>query len=461
MRNLGKDLDRLLDKKRVLTDPVDMYAYSTDCTYHLFRRMPDAVVLPETTEEVAGVVRYAAAQSVPIVPRGAGTGMSGGCTPIRGGIVLDLKRMAKILEVNRGNMTASVEAGVVLGRFQQLVESQGLFYPPDPQSYEVSTIGGNVATRAGGPRGVKYGTTPNYVLGLEAVLPDGTVIRPGGTCVKMSTGYNVTQLLTGSEGTLAVITQINLRLLPLPPSTRTVIVVCEGPEQAAAMISEIIAQGIIPAKLEYLAATTIQVLNTFLNPQLRDDGQVYLFMELDGTEVQLDEESRRLASFFEKTRPIEYNVVDDKDQASMYWQARSKLYSASLKAYYRVITEDVAVPRNRIPEFVQAVKEIGEARQVAMGASGHAGDGNMHPGVAFFDADPAYEKRAYQAIDDMVKAGLDLGGTISGEHGIGMHKAPFLSLELGEVQINLQKRIKQAFDPKGIMNPGKLWEYEG
>ncbi len=461
MKSLGKDLNLLLDKKRVLTDPVDMYAYSADCTYHLFRGMPDAVVLPESTEEVSRVVRYAASHSVPIVPRGAGTGMSGGCTPVKGGIVLDLKRMGQILEINRGNMTATVEAGVVLGRFQQLVESRGFFYPPDPQSYEVSTIGGNVATRAGGPRGVKYGTTPNYVLGLEAVLPDGTVIRPGGTCVKTSTGYNVTQLLTGSEGTLAVITTVNLRLLPLPPSTRTVIVVCETQEQAATIVTEIIARGIVPAKLEYIPPGAVVVLNNFLDPQLRTDGKVYLFMELDGTDVQLDEQSVGLSSFFEETRPMEYEVVGDKKKADMYWRARSKMQSAALRMLYRVIAEDVAVPRDRILDFVRAVQGIAETREVMMNMAGHAGDGNMHPGVVFLDADPEYEKRAHLAIEEMVKTGLSMGGTVSGEHGIGMHKAPFLALELGEFQIDLQKRIKLAFDPKGIMNPGKLWEYEG
>lgn len=233
MSGLARDLTALLDSGKVLTDPEDCHAYACDAVYYFARRAPEAVVLPETPQEISGILRYASDQKIPVTPRGAGTGLSAGCTPVQGGIVLDMKRMNRVLEINRGNMTARVESGAVLGPFQQQVEAMGLFYPPDPQSQEVSTIGGNVSTRAGGPRGVKYGTTAHYVLGLEVVLPDGEMIRTGGTCVKQSVGYDLTHLTTGAEGTLGVITKVNLRLLPLPPAHRTAVIVCGTLDQAA------------------------------------------------------------------------------------------------------------------------------------------------------------------------------------------------------------------------------------
>ena len=269
MDGLGKDLAALVGDKMVMAQIEDLHAYSSDAIHYFASHLPDAVVLPETTEDVSKVLKYAFAHAVPVTPRGAGSGLSAGATPIKGGIVLDLKRMNKILNINRGNMTARVEAGVVLQDFHHEVEKQKLFYPPDPQSLQVCTLGGNVATRAGGPRGVKYGTTGNYVLGLEVVLPDGEVINTGGICVKQSVGYDLTHLLTGSEGTLGVITKINLRILPLPSGHRTGLVVCETIDHAAKVISEIIAEGIIPARLEFLHKGAIGVMNRLLPTRSR------------------------------------------------------------------------------------------------------------------------------------------------------------------------------------------------
>ncbi|HBQ27022.1 MAG TPA: glycolate oxidase subunit GlcD, partial [Syntrophomonas sp.] len=247
MQGLVKDLATLLGSTQILSQPEEMLAYANDATHYFKSRIPDAVVLPHTTEEVAKVMKYAFEKEIPVTPRGAGSGLAGGCTPIHGGIVMDLKRLNQIVEIDGSNMTARVEGGVVLKKFQDTVEKRKLFYPPDPQSGCVCTIGGNVATRAGGPRGVKYGTTGNYVTGLEVVLPDGSIITPGGKFVKQSVGYDITRLMTGSEGTLGVITGVNLRLLPLPEADRTVIVVCETLEQAAEIVAEIIARGAVPA----------------------------------------------------------------------------------------------------------------------------------------------------------------------------------------------------------------------
>jgi len=454
---LGRDLRRLLGGDRVSTEPEDLLAYSSDATRYYAQGKPDAVVLVESVDEVSKLLKYANQHCVPVTPRGAGSGLSGGSTPIRGGIVLDMKRMNRILEISKGNMTARVESGVVLANFHRAVEKEKLFYPPDPQSMDVCTIGGNVACRAGGPRGVKYGTTPNYVLGLEAVLPDGSVINTGGISVKQANGYNITQILTGSEGTLAVITKVNLRLLPLPPGRKTMIVVCDSARLAAEMVSRIIYEGVLPAVLEYLEVGAIWLMNTYSPIPVAQDGQVYLLIEVDGTAAAIAEDIGVVKGIAEKMGAREVKVIEDKKQAEGIWKARKNLSPLILRIFQKSISEDVTVPRDRIPEMVQAVREIGASLGVPVGMSGHAGDGNIHPGVQLMQITPEMEQKAEEAIGLMIEKGIELGGTVSGEHGIGLHKSRYLEKELGKVQIELMKRIKYAFDPNGIMNPGKIW----
>ncbi|MBU2549883.1 MAG: FAD-binding protein [Proteobacteria bacterium] len=461
MKGLAKDLGGLIGRQGVWSDPEDLYAYSTDMTHYLARGMPEAVVLPASTEETAKVMQYAFKHEVAVTPRGAGSGLSGGCTPLHGGIVLDMKRMRRILEINPGNMTAGMEAGVVLRQFHNAVERMGLFYPPDPQSQEVSTLGGNVATRAGGPRGVKYGTTPNYVLGLEVVLPDGSIIHTGASTVKYSVGYDLTHLMTGSEGTLGVITRVTVRLLPLPPTRRTAVAVFASLDEAATMVAEITVRGTVPAKLEFITQGGIQIMNSFLDPVLPLTGEAYLLIELDGTPAQVEEDAVRLEALCKEMKVLELRMVPDEKQAQTYWKARINLAPAILSIFKRMIIEDVTVPRDRIPDFVRWLQNLSASIGLVIGVGGHAGDGNMHPTIVLNDFSQENEKKAREAIEQIVKYGLSLGGTISGEHGIGFHKAPFLLWELGQTQIDLQRRIKQAFDPKGIMNPGKLWNYGG
>ncbi|MBW1681765.1 MAG: FAD-binding protein [Deltaproteobacteria bacterium] len=461
MSGLARDLTALLDSGKVLTDPEDCHAYACDAVYYFARRAPEAVVLPETPQEISGILRYASDQKIPVTPRGAGTGLSAGCTPVQGGIVLDMKRMNRVLEINRGNMTARVESGAVLGPFQQQVEAMGLFYPPDPQSQEVSTIGGNVSTRAGGPRGVKYGTTAHYVLGLEVVLPDGEMIRTGGTCVKQSVGYDLTHLMTGAEGTLGVITKVNLRLLPLPPAHRTAVIVCETLDQAAMLVSEIIAEGTIPARLEYVTSGAVQLMNATLTPPLSTDGEAYLFTELDGSPAQVEEDTQRLRSVCDRLEAMELRIIGDEREAETYWRARRNLAPTLLRLFKKMIVEDVTVPRDRIPDFVRALQSISASLGLIIGIGGHAGDGNIHPSIMFPEINDDLEAKAKEAVRRIVRTGLEMGGTISGEHGIGLHKAEFLVWELGEAQIALLKRIKKAFDPRGIMNPGKIWQEGG
>jgi glycolate oxidase len=457
---LEKDLKHLLGGEKVKTEPEDLLAYSSDATRYYAQGKPDAVVLAESVDDVCKLLKYSNQYEVPVTPRGAGSGLSGGATPIKGGIVLDMKRMNKILEISKGNMTARAECGVVLANFSRAVEKEKLFYPPDPQSMDVCTLGGNVACRAGGPRGVKYGTTPHYVLGLEAVLPDGSVINTGGISVKQANGYNITQILTGSEGTLAVITKVNLRLLPLPPERKTMVIVCDSPQLAAELVSRIIYEGAIPAVLEYLSVGAIWLMNSFRPIPVAQDGQAYLLIELDGTPAVIAADIDLIKSISVKMGAREVKIIEDNKQAEGIWKARRNLSPLVLRVYKKSISEDVTVPRDRIPEMVKAVSEIGASLGIPTGMSGHAGDGNIHPGVQLAEITPEMEKKAEEAIRLIIEKGIEMGGTVSGEHGIGLHKSQYIEKELGKIQMDLMKRIKYAFDPKGIMNPGKIWPEE-
>lgn len=461
MEGLVKDLNAILGSGQVLSQPEEMLAYANDATHYFKSRIPDAVVLPHSSEEVAKVMKYAFAREIPVTPRGAGSGLAGGCTPVHGGIVMDMKRLNQIVEIDGSNMTARVEAGVVLEKFQKTLEKRRLFYPPDPQSASVCTIGGNVATRAGGPRGVKYGTTGNYVTGLEVVLPDGSIITPGGKFVKQSVGYDITHLMTGSEGTLGVITGVNLRLLPLPEANRTVVAVCETLEQAAEIVAEIIARGAIPGMIEFLIKLAITVMNNYFSPPLPTDGEGYLFMYFDGTQAQVEYEAQLVSDICHDMKAKEVRLIEDPQTAAVYWKARANVYPLIQTIFARATTEDITVPRNKLPELVRAVQAIAAAEGVMIGLAGHAGDGNMHPSVLFTEVNPDSLAKSKTAIDRLIQAGLGMGGTISGEHGIGAHKAEYLAWELGDIQIELMKRIKFALDPKGIMNPGKIWMEEG
>lgn len=462
MSSIGKDLRKVLRPEQVLDLDEDVSAYANDATYYIARRNPDAVVLPDSTEDISAVMKYASANRIPVVPRGAGSGLAGGCTPVHGGIVIDMKRMNSILEIDSKNMTATVEGGVVLGNFVKKVEGMGLFYPPDPQSAQVCTIGGNISTRAGGPRGVKYGTTERYVTGVEAVMADGTVISTGGKVVKQSSGYDLTHLFTGSEGTLCVITKGMLRLIPLPSAKRTIVVTCAGLDQAAELVSEIIARGTVPAMLEFLIPIAIIAMNNFIKPPLTVNGDAsYLLMEIDGTIEQLDVETREISDVCKALGAIDVRVISNPEESATYWYARSRLYPLMTQIFKRVITEDITVPRNRIPEFVRKIQTTIASLGVAIGLAGHAGDGNMHPTILQGEISEDMSRKADQAIEVIIKAGLELHGTISGEHGIGLHKNKFLELEHGHDQVEIMKTIKRALDPLNIMNPGKIWTETG
>ncbi len=457
MNKLGKDLRQLVGNNIVKTDPADLLVYEADANHYFAKGKPDAVVLPGSKEDVSKVLKYAAGVGIPVTPRGAGTGLSGGCTPMLGGIVLDMKRMNRILDINPGNFNAVAECGVVLERFQRTVENQNMFYPPDPQSKSVCTLGGNVSTGAGGPYGVKYGTTKNYVLGLEVVLPDGEIIRTGSNCTKNSTGYDFTHLMTGAEGTLGVVTEVITRLIPLPATNRTVIVSCDSPEMASKMVSAIIAAGTLPAMLEYVPGISIGIVNQYISNPLNTEIEACLFIKLDGFESQVEEEAKQIEEACSEMGAIEIRIVEDRKEAENYWTARASGYGAALKLCKKIIAEDVTVPRDRLPEFIRTMGDLSAKLGIIVTNSGHAGDGNAHPGILLTELNEETEQKAQEAIREIIRTGLALGGCISGEHGIGIHKAEFLEDQLGKRQIELMKAVKKAFDPHTIMNPGKIW----
>lgn len=461
MSSIGKDLRKVLRSEQVLDQVEDVSAYANDATYYIAKKNPDAVVLPGSTADVSAVLKYAFANRIPVVPRGAGSGLAGGCTPVHGGIVVDMKRMNNIIEIDSGNMTAIVEGGVVLGEFVKKVERKGLFYPPDPQSSQVCTIGGNIATRAGGPRGVKYGTTERYVTGVEAVMADGTVITPGGKVVKQSSGYDLTHLFTGSEGTLCVITKGMLRLLPLPAAKRTLVVTCTSTDQAAEIVSDIIARGTVPAMLELLIKLAVGAMNNYIKPPISLLGEAYLLMEIDGSESQVDIDAREIERACLDLGALDVRIINNPEESATYWYARSRLYPLMTTIFKRVITEDITVPRNKIPEMIRRIQAIAASVGVAVGLAGHAGDGNIHPTIMQGEISAEMSRKADQAIEEIIKAGLDLQGTISGEHGIGIHKNRYLELEHGAEQVAIMKTIKNGLDPRNIMNPGKIWTETG
>jgi len=441
----------------VRTDADSLLAYGTDA---LKRGAPaDIAVLPADTAQVAAIVRFCAKHRITMVPRGAGTGYTGGAVPIRGGVVISLERMNRILEIDESNLVAVVQPHVITGDLQDAVEKLGLYYPPDPASLRRSTIGGNVAECAGGPRAFKYGTTKRYVLGLEAVLPTGEVIHTGGKTVKNVVGYDLTQLLVGSEGTLAITTAIILRLIPKPPAYATLRATFPSVAAAADAVSNIVRLRVVPAALELIDGDSLEAVARNLNDRsLAPEGTAALLLiEVDGVAQAIAEESTLVEQACAEAGAIEVLRARDEHERQELWRVRREL-SLSLKMVASLkYNHDVVVPKGRIPELFALVARIKEEYRLRIPCFGHAGDGNIHVNL-MVDADDAEEIARAHVAENVLFAGVvALEGSISGEHGIGFSKAPFLTLELSEEEIALMKRVKRAFDPDGILNPGKIF----
>lgn len=429
-----------------------LYAYdATHYTHH-----PDLVLYPANVGEVSAILKVANRERIPVVPRGAGTSITGGSVPVRGGIVLCTGRLNRIVEIDTENLTATVEPGVVLAEFQRTVERLGLFYPPDPASLAVSTLGGNVGENAGGPRGVKYGSTKDYVLGLEVVMADGTVMRVGAKTVKSSSGYDLTHLMVGSEGTLGVITQITVRLLPLPEAKRTVMAIFNSVDDAARTVSATIAAKVVPTTLELMDDVVIDRVEAYRPCGLPRDAAAVLLIEVDGSERGVDRQVDLVAEVARRGGAREVRVAGNAAEADALWAARRGAFAAMARSRPTIIVEDATVPRDRIPETVARIKELSRTHNLQVGILAHAGDGNMHPLIMTDLRDRGEMARVEQFIEDLFQTTIALGGTLSGEHGIGRLKKRYLRWQHGDVGVEMMRRLKQAFDPNNILNPGKL-----
>ena len=417
---------------------------------------PEVLVLAESAQEVQRVLAVATRHRLPVVPVGARSGKSGGTLALAGGIALSLERMNRIVEIRPEDLTARVQPGIITGVFQAEVEKHGLFYPPDPNSADLCSMGGNVAENAGGPRALKYGVTREYVLGLEVVLPTGELLRTGRQTIKGVAGYDLTALLVGSEGTLGVVTEITVKLLPRPRHVSTALVVFRTVEDAARAISRVLASGVIPRCLELLDDVSLQACAKGAPFKFPADAGAAVLLEIDGNDEEaVFAEIVRVAELVQAEAAGEVIVAQNESQRRDIWESR-KYLSVNLKKLHPLkLSEDIAVPRSRIPEMVRKTREIGARHGFLVATYGHAGDGNLHANVLF---DREEERpRVEKAVGELLRAAVDMGGTITGEHGVGLAKRDYIEYEQGREMVALQRRLKAVFDPLGILNPGKIF----
>jgi glycolate oxidase len=447
-------LREIVGATHVLDSLEDRISYSYDAALH--EAMPEAVVYPGTVEEIAAILRLANDERFAVTPRGAGTGLSGGSIPLAGGVVMVLTRLNRIVEINTDDLYAVAETGVITADLAAAVARRGLLYPPDPASQAVSTLGGNVAENAGGLRGLKYGVTKHYVLGLEVVTPQGEVLHTGSTTVKCVTGYDLTQLMVGSEGTLGVVTKIWCKLVPMPEHKESMLAVFGDMDDAARTVAAIIRSGVIPATLEFLDHVTINAIEDFKQFGLPRQAEAILLIETDGRRSAAQAEAERVMAVCRENRAQTIQKAADEAERTQLWQARRAALSSLARVRPTTILEDATVPRSRIPDMVRGVREIAQRHGVVIGNFGHAGDGNLHPTVLTDVRDKEEYARAEKAIDEIFALALSLGGTLSGEHGIGIAKAKYLANEVGRVGLDVMRAIKRALDPNNILNPGKM-----
>jgi glycolate oxidase len=430
--------------------------YSYDSTPNL-QAMPDAVVSPRNTKEVSEILKICNEYKVPIVPRGSGTNLCGGTCPIEGGVVLLLKHLNKILEIDEENLTITVQPGVITHDLMNAVETKGLFYPPDPGSMKISTIAGNINENAGGLRGLKYGVTRDYVIALQVVLPNGDIIRTGGKLAKDVAGYDLTRLFVGSEGTLGVVTEATLKLLPMPETKKTMLALYQDIEAAAKSVSKIIANKIIPVTLEFLDQPTLKVVEAYAKIGLPTDAKAVLLIEQDGPPEVVERDIEKMITICKELNAVSVQVAATEEEAEKLRTARRTALSALARLKPTTILEDATVPRSEIARMVNAINEIAAKYKLEICTFGHAGDGNLHPTCPTDSRNHEEMERVEDAFAEIFEKAIEFGGTITGEHGVGVMKAPYLEWKLGKEGVNAMKAIKQSFDPNNIMNPGKVF----
>ncbi|SDG37296.1 FAD-binding oxidoreductase [Desulfosporosinus hippei] len=453
-------LSEIVGKDNIYTALEDLYCYTYDASFvkaDLNTDLAGVAVYPGSTEEIARIIKIANQEKIPIVPRGAGTNVSGGSVSLGNCIILVLKRMNKILEIDRKNLIAVVEPGVITAQLQGEAEKMGLFYPPDPASQAFSTMGGNVAECAGGPRGVKYGVTRDYVIGLEVVLPSGEVINTGGRTMKNVTGYDMTKLFTGSEGTLCVITKIIVKLIPLPEAKNTMMAVFPEIAQACETVSEIIAAGLVPCALELLDNIYIKNIEEYAKVGLPIDAGAVLLIEVDGDSEILGKQIRKIEQICKGLGAVQIRIASTQMEAEELWRARRSAFAAVSRLRPTIIGEDATVPRSSIPDAVNRIQAIAAKYDLIIAILGHAGDGNLHATILTDETNVEEMARVEKAINEIFIVTVELGGSLSGEHGIGRAKSKFITLQTGEAGLAVQRQIKQALDPHNLLNPGVMF----
>ena len=447
----------IIGDDQVLDSAEDLSVYAYDGTATL-RVAPACVLLPEPVQQVAAIMAVAHSQRLPVITRGSGTGLAGGAVPVEGGIVLCLVRMDRIIEVDEANLAMVVEPGVITQRVADAAAAAGLFYPPDPGSIKISTIGGNVANNSGGLRGLKYGVTRDYVMALQVVLADGQILNTGTKCVKDVAGFTLKDLFIGSEGTLGVITSINLKLIPPPAAKQTMIAHFESMTDAARTVSEIIRHKIIPCTLEFLDRVTIGCVEEYVAIGLPLDVEALLLMEVDGHPAEVAEQAAEIERLAGEHGAREVRRAHSEEEATRLASARRTAFSALARLAPTVVLEDVTVPRSELARMVSHIAQVSERYGVRIGTFGHMGDGNLHPTFLTDERDAREMGRVEQAMREVFEFAVELGGTITGEHGVGLAKKPFLPAAIGPVAMDITRRLKADFDPEGILNPGKIFD---
>jgi glycolate oxidase len=458
-KKLGKIKERLIEI--VGTENVDdttsgRLVYSYDATPN-FQALPDVVVSPRTAEEVAAILKLCTETSTPVYTRGSGTNLCADTCPLKGGVVLLMKHLNKILELDKENLTITVQPGTITKEITDRVEKEDLFYPPDPSSMKISTIGGNLAENSGGLRGLKYGVTKDYVMALQVALPNGELIRTGGKLTKDVAGYDLTHLFVGSEGTLGVITEATLKLIPKPETQKTILALYQDIEAAGRSVSAIIANKMIPVTLEFLDQDTLKAVEDFAHIGLPTDVKAILLIVQDGAQEIVDRDIHKIAEICRVEQAVDVRLASSDEEAEELATARRSALSALARLKPTTILEDATVPRSEIATMVRAISDVAQKYNVRISTFGHAGDGNLHPTCLTDARDEEEMKRVEEAFAEIFEKAIELGGTLTGEHGVGVTKAPYLEWKLGKAGIEVMRGIKQSIDPKGIMNPGKVF----
>jgi glycolate oxidase len=438
--------------------PEDLTLHGYDAANLLYR--PEAVAYPETSQKLQALMKLANEMNFPVVPRGAGAGFSGGSLAVRGGLVINLARMNKILAIDEENLTADVEPGVLTGDLHAAVEERGLFYPPDPASSAFCTIGGNIAENAGGPRAFKYGVTEHYILGLEAVTPTGELINAGGRTIKNVAGYNLLKLLIGSEGTLGIVTKAILKLIPKPPFEKTIQLFFPDVNAAAKTVAAIIAAKVIPGTLEFMDEGSLTAVRKAMNFQFNQDHKSLLLVKVDGHPAACEDEAARVAEIARENGCTEVNMADSAEDEAEIWKIRKNLSPAVGKMANTKLNEDVVVPRSKIPQLIRKANEIGAKHGVMIVNFGHSGDGNIHVNFMYDRFDSEQREGVVQGVNELMAEVIRMDGSISGEHGIGIMKNSFMGLQYDEPTLEVMRALKRTLDPNNILNPGKIFPEE-